>query len=94
MDESDINKLFMKVAADAGVVSEDVRNVFAALVQTTLAYRDRMREDMHVVVTVEDVNAALDLLLTAMKTGRLPQTDYAVRIDLVKLWLDELKPYL
>lgn len=94
MDESDINELFMRVAGGAGVTSEDVRKVFSMLVSSTLLYRDRLKEDLGIVVTVEDVRVALDWLEESMRTRRLPATNNAVRLDLVMIWLHELKPYL
>lgn len=94
MDESEINKLFLKVAGSAGEASEDVRKVFSILVSSTLCYRDQLKEDLGIIVTVEDVRVALDWLLESMHTKRLPATNNAVRLDLLKIWLDELKPYL
>ena len=94
MDESEINKLFMKVAGKTCEVSEDVRKVFSALVSSTLHYRDQLKEDQGIIVTVEDVRATLDWLLESIHTRRLPRTNNAVRLDLLKIWLDELKPYM
>ena len=94
MDESDISRLFMKVAGNACKVPEDARRVFSILVSSTLRYRDRLKEELAIIVTVEDVRAALDWLLEAMRTKQLPETNNAVRLDLLKIWLDELKPYL
>jgi hypothetical protein len=47
-----------------------------------------------IIVTVEDVRVALDWLLESMNTKRLPETNHAVRLDLLKIWLDQLKAYL
>ena len=94
MDESDINKLFMRVAGQAGDVPEDAKSVFSILVSSTLRYRDSLKEDLGMVVTVEDVRVALDWLLESMHTKRLPETNNALRLDLLKIWLDALKPYL
>jgi len=49
--------------------------------------------DLGVIVTVEDVRVALDWLVESIHTKRLPETNNAVRLDLLKIWLDELKPY-
>ena len=73
---------------------EDARRVFSILVSSTLSYRDRLKEELAIIVTVEDVRAALDWLLESMRTKQLPETNNAVRLDLLKIWLDELKPYL
>jgi len=94
MDESDIHTLFMRVAGRARDLPEDVKSVFSILVSSTLRYRDALKEDLGIVVTVEDVRVALDGLLESMRTKRLPETNNALRLDLVKIWLDALKPYL
>ena len=94
MDENDISRLFMRFARSAGTVPEEASQVFSILVSTTLAYRDRLKETGNITLTVQDVRTCLDLLLAAMHTRRLPQTDNLIHIDLVKLWLDELKPYM
>jgi hypothetical protein len=94
MDESDIHRLFMRVAGRTSDLPEDVKRVFSILVSSTLRYRDALKKDLGVVVTVEDVRVALDWLLESMRTKRLPETNNALRLDLVKIWLDELRPYL
>lgn len=94
MDESDINKLFMKVAGQTGDMPEDAKNVFSILVSSTVRYRDCLKQDLGIVVTVEDVRVALDWLLESMRTKRLPETNNALRLDLVKIWLEALRPYL
>jgi len=94
MDENDIKKLFMRVAQSPGTVPEEAAKVFSLLVSTTLAYRDRLRETSGITVTVQDVRTSLNLFLVAVHTRRLPRTDNRIHDDLVKLWLDELKPYI
>ena len=94
MDESDISRLFMKVAGRTSELPDEVRSVFSILVSSTLRYRDRLKDDLEIILTVEDVRVTLDWLLQSMRTKRLPQTNNLVRLDLLKIWLDELKPYL
>ena len=91
--ESEIHKLFLRVAGTTAEVPEDAMRVFSILVSTTLRYRDQLKEDLDIVVTVEDVGVALDWLLESLRTKRLPETDNRVRLDLVKIWLQELRPY-
>ena len=90
MDDKDIHILFSSVAEPAHN-NEQVREVFSALIRSTLRYRDHMIESRGIVVTVEDVRSTLEWLVPSLKTGRLPETDNKVRLDLLKLWLDELK---
>lgn len=93
MDESEIEELFMRVAGNAGKVPEDVLAVFSLLVSSTLSYRDQVKETFGLILTVEDVQVVLNWLLEALHTKRLPKTNSVVRLDLLKIWLDELKLY-
>lgn len=69
---------------------EAVRNVFSALLSTTLRYRDDLHASVDVVVTVEDVRTCLGWLVPVLATGNMPLTDSKVRSGLLKLWLKEL----
>ncbi len=45
------------------------------------------------VVTVEDVRTVLGWLVDSFSSGQLPVTENKLRLDLLKVWLDELKPF-
>lgn len=81
----------MSVAENPAAMDDSVREVFSTLIKSTLRYRDHMKKYEGAVVTVEDVRTALDWLVVSLKTGRLPDTDNRICLDLLKLWLDELK---
>ncbi len=94
-DAPEVEKLFLRVAGTVGgPVSEDARRVFSILVSSTLRYRDHLKKESDIIVTVGDVRVALDWLLESIHTKRLPETDNAVQLDLVKIWLDELNFFL
>lgn len=93
MDESEIYHLLMRVAGRACEVPDDVRKVFSLLVSTTLHHRDHLKKDLGIILTVEDVRITLDWLLESMHSKQLPKTNNAIRMDLLKIWMDELKPY-
>ena len=93
MDEAEIEKLFMRVAGNAGKVAEDVLAVFSLLISSTLSYRDQVKETFGITLTVEDVQVVLNWLFETLQTKRLPKTNSAVRLDLLKIWIDELKLY-
>ncbi len=42
-------------------------------------------------VTVEDVRTVLGWLVPSLASGQLPQTDNKVQLDLLKIWLDDLR---
>lgn len=75
---------------DPGNDTDATREVFAALVKSTLAYRDRLLSSQGTVVTVEDVRTALDWLVPALASGQLPETESETRLGLLKVWLQEL----
>ncbi len=94
MDESEIYNILMRVAGSECLVPEDVRKVFSILVSSTLRHRDCLKKDLDIILTVEDVRVTLNWLLESMHFKRLPKTNNAIRMDLFKIWFDELKPYL
>ena len=91
MEDRDIYKLFLSVAEHSGQTDDATREVFSALVRSTLRYRDHLLESKGITVTVEDVRIALGWLVPSLQTGRLPETNDKIRLDLLKIWLDELR---
>jgi len=91
MEDEDIYELFVSVAEHSGQTDDAVMGVFSALVKSTLRYRDHLLESKGITVTVEDVRIALGWLVPSLKTGRLPDTDDKIKLDLLKIWLDELR---
>lgn len=86
MDERDINRLFERVNRGFGVVPDAAEKVFSMLVSSTLAYRDRLKSELGIVLTVEDVRTTLDWLLHYLQTNRMPETENAIRRDLLIIW--------
>src|SRR4030042_3681825 len=91
MEDKDIYILFSRVAEGPDRYDESVRKVFSSFIKTTLRYRDQMLKSQGIVITVEDVQTALDWLIPCLKTGRLPEKGDKKRMDLLKLWLDEIR---
>ena len=91
MEDKDIYMLFSSVAERPARHDESVRKVFSSLIKSTLRYRDQMLKSRGIVITVEDVRTTLDWLIPSLKTGRLPETGDKKRLDLLKLWLDEMR---
>jgi hypothetical protein len=91
MEDKDIYILFSRVAEGPDRYDESVRKVFSSLIKTTLRYRDQMLKSQGIVITVEDVRIALDWLIPCLKTGRLPEKGDNKSVDLLKLWLDEIR---
>jgi hypothetical protein len=91
MEDRDLYELFLSVAEHSGQTDGATMEVFSALVRSTLKYRDHLLESKGITVTVEDVRIALGWLVPSLQTGRLPETDDKIRLDLLKIWLDELR---
>jgi len=91
LEDKDIYILFSSLADKADLNDDSIKEVFKILVKSTLRYRDNILKAKGVTVTVQDVRSTLEWLLPALKTGRLPATDDKIRLDLLKIWLDELK---
>ena len=91
MQDNEIHDLFMSVAQGSGEKGEAAKKVFAILVKATLGYRDDLLASRGITVTVDDVRTDLEWLVPALATGELPRTDHWISLDLLKVWLDELK---
>jgi hypothetical protein len=91
MNEEEIDRLFRSVLEHSRENSPAVMEIFSVLVKTTLKYRDHLLSSLGVIVTVEDVRKSLDWLVPALSSGVLPRTDQMIPLNLLKLWLDELK---
>jgi len=81
----------MQVVKDDENMSEEVRQVFLTLTSATLRYRDRLKRNSNIILTVNDVRMTLDLLMEMLPDGKLPNTENAIHLGLLKIWVDELK---
>lgn len=91
MENDDIEKLFFHVLEDSGQNTDTNRQVFTILVKSTLEYRDRVLASIGVVVNVKDVRTSLDWLVSVLATGKMPASDNKISMDLLKIWLRELR---
>ena len=91
MEEKDVERLFLSVAEASENQTREVKEVFSVLVRSTLQYRDDMLASEGVIITVEDVRVTLEHLIPFLETGRLPDTTEHVKLDLLKIWKDNLR---
>jgi len=91
LEADDIEKLFLRVLEDSGQDTDTNRQVFSILVKSTLEYRDRVLASRDVVVNVKDVRTSLDWLVSVLATGKMPASDKKISMDLLKIWLRELR---
>jgi len=90
MEEDDIERLFLSVSEGTENQSSKVKDVFAVLVRSTLQYRDDMLASKGIVITVEDVHMALECFVPFFETGQLPGTTDRIKLDLLRIWKDNL----
>ena len=90
MEESKIRALIKGLEQDMQDVPRDVHEVFSVFVRSTLGYRDRLKKDCGIVVTVEDVRIALAWFEEWLHTQRMPSSNHSVRLELLNLWIREL----
>ncbi|MBN2059950.1 MAG: nucleotidyltransferase family protein [Deltaproteobacteria bacterium] len=90
-EDEEITRLFLSTLNHPGKNNADVKKVFSSLVKTTLNYRDHLLRNEGVTVTVSDVRTALDCLIPALATGRLPEKIDNISLNLLKIWIDEFK---
>ena len=91
MQDNEIHDLFMSVAKGPVENDKATIKVFTVLVKATLRYRDDLLASKSITVTVDDVRTALKWLVPVLDTGELPRTDHWVSLDLLKIWIEELK---
>ena len=73
--------------------TREVKDVFSMLVWSTLQYRDDMLASEGIIITVEDVRVTLEHLIPFLETGRLPDTTDHIKLDLLKIWSDNLRGF-
>lgn len=74
-----------------GPVDDGTHAMFRLLVETALAYRDRLREEKGDGLTVGETQAALDGFMDVLQTHRVPDALTGHTRELVVLWLEEIK---
>ena len=93
MEEKDIERLFLSVAEASESQTREVQDVFSMLVRSTLQYRDDMLASQGIIITVEDVRVTLKHLVPFLETGRLPGTTDHIKLDLLKIWKENLRQF-
>jgi hypothetical protein len=92
--DSDIEKLFGRIAEHFKHADEKSHQMFRMLVETTLKFRDELMAKTGVPLTVGETQKALDVFMEVMKSHKVPQNLDKNVHDLVILWLEEIKVML
>ncbi|MBU4484554.1 hypothetical protein KKA47_03945 [bacterium] len=86
MDNKKIEALFERLSNLYPCANDETKNIFKTLVQLTLEYRDQLAKTNDT-ITVEEVQNALDELVTFLKEKSLSKDIPQKQLELVTRWL-------
>ncbi len=88
--EEDIRRYFAELLRQEGQIPSEALTVLGKLIRLTIEFRDEWKKEKNEILTVEETKAAVEIYLTVIKTGLLPNR-MEEKIDrLVRLWLKEI----
>ncbi len=88
--EEDIRRYFAELLRQEGQIPSEALTVLGKLIRLTIQFRDEWKKEKNEILTVEETKAAVEIYLTVIKTGLLPNR-MEEKIDrLVRLWLKEI----
>lgn len=90
MSNDDINLLIQSLGGQILESQADPTGAVAVLITETTRFRDQLKKDTGVVLTVGDVRAALDALERCLDTHQLPASLTSEQVALARLYLDRL----
>ncbi len=91
MDRTELETLFRTIAEEPETFSESGRKIFDILTTVTLEYRDYLLASRGIIVTVQDVRAALSWLIPSLATGNIPNMENGLSAALLERWVRALK---
>jgi hypothetical protein len=88
--EDDLRRYFGELMKQEGEIPSEALAVLGKLIRLTIEFRDQWKKENNESLTVEETRAAIEIYLTVVKTGLLPNR-LEEKIDrLVRLWLKEI----
>lgn len=90
MDDFDLSRFLTKYIKIGGEMSSEEMAVFGRLVRLTLKYRDRLKAEKGIILTVGKTKKAIDYYEKALKENRMPEIRDKIIAGLVRLWLKEI----
>lgn len=91
VDRTELETLFRTIAEEPETFSESGRKIFDILTTVTLEYRDYLLASRGIIVTVQDVRAALSWLIPSLATGNIPNMENGLSAALLERWVRALK---
>jgi hypothetical protein len=90
MNNDDINLLIQSLGAQILERQNDPTGAVAILITETTRFRDQLKNDTGVTLTVADARAALDALERYLDTHQLPTSLSSEQTALARLYIDRL----
>jgi hypothetical protein len=88
--EDDLRRYFGDLMKQEGEIPSEALAVLGKLIRLTTEFRDLWKAETGESLTVEETRAAIEIYLSVIKTGLLPNR-LEPKIDrLVRLWLKEI----
>lgn len=89
--DDDIDRLFRGVAERIGGVDDGTHRMFRLLLETTLKFRDDVKDKGDSSLTIAEAQTALDGLMEVLKTHAIPNHITGNARTLIVKWLEEIR---
>jgi len=70
--------------------NQDPRGVISILITETIKFRDKLKEETGIILTVADTRIALDALQNYLVTDKLQKNLTSEQKTLTQIWIDRL----
>lgn len=93
MSDDAFNLLMQSLGGQLFNRESDPTGVVAVLVTETLRFRDKLKEDAGIILTVEDTRLALDALESYLHEQPFPEGLTSEQKALAQIWIDRLTTF-
>ena len=91
---NELSNLFAKILDKLPKKNPNSKMALDKLINTTLWYRDNLKNEQNRILTIDEVKLALNEFEKSIFTHILPKNKDKIILDLIKLWHEELKLFL
>ena len=89
--DNDALKLLMESMGEWALGNnQDPRGVISILITETIKFRDKLKEETGIILTVADTRIALDALQNYLVTDKLQKNLTSEQKTLAQIWIDRL----
>ena len=90
MDDDSLKALLQSAGQISGHDQSDPRGTMAILLSETVKYRDRLKAETGVVLTVDDTRKAINALERYLISDSLPSDITPTQRELAQIWIERL----